>query len=521
VHLAAVGRRREAITEALRAQELEPLAPVWGVNVGWFYYLDHPYGPAEVECRKVIEMEPNHASGHNCLGSIYLQTGRSQEAIAELQQRLDLSQHGMVELTYLGHAFGVSGALAKALKVLDEIPGEDSSRPGANGSSGDGGPATAAQLNSPRAVTADSEGNLYISGDGFCGPGSKRVRKVAPDGTISTVAGTETPGFSGDGGIALSAQFTCPQSVALDAGGNLFISDAGNHRIREVLAAVPFSANPASRAISLSGVSGGKPVTTSFSATTFADQSRAQPIPGMNYSVQVASNSPCISVSPQGGMTPGLVTITADPSNLSPGPYSSTVAINVPGANPQSTAVAVQFTVGAAVPARLSVDRNHLSFTYASTSAARTQTITVSNNGGGPLPFTVSIAPNAGPPASWLSVTPMAGAATPALPTVLTVAADPSNLPPGTYAASILIGSSAGSATVTAVMTISTNPLIMLLSQTGLTFTAVQNGGGVSPQTFSVLNLGSGTLNWTAQTSVLGGVNNGWPRHPGAEQAAR
>jgi serine/threonine protein kinase/Tfp pilus assembly protein PilF len=121
VHLGAVGRRREAIAEALRARELEPLAPVWGVNVGWFYYLDHQYGPAEVECRKAIEMEPNYGWGHNCLGSVYLQTGRNQEAIAELQQGLDLSQHGMEELMYLGHAFGVSGARARAQKTLDEM----------------------------------------------------------------------------------------------------------------------------------------------------------------------------------------------------------------------------------------------------------------------------------------------------------------------------------------------------------------------------------------------------------------
>jgi Tfp pilus assembly protein PilF len=120
-HLAAVGRRQEAIAEALRARELEPLAPVFAVNVGWFHYLDHQYGPAEVECRKVIEMEPNYAWGHNCLGAVYLQTGRNQQAIAELQQALDLSQHGIQELVYLGHAFGVSGARAKAQQTLDEF----------------------------------------------------------------------------------------------------------------------------------------------------------------------------------------------------------------------------------------------------------------------------------------------------------------------------------------------------------------------------------------------------------------
>ena len=121
VYLAAVGRRQEAIAEARRAQELEPLPPVLAVNVGWFYYLDHQYGLAETKCRKVIELEPNYGWGHNCLGSVYLQTGRPQEAIAELQQGVSLSHRGMMELMYLGHAFGVSGARASAQKVLDEM----------------------------------------------------------------------------------------------------------------------------------------------------------------------------------------------------------------------------------------------------------------------------------------------------------------------------------------------------------------------------------------------------------------
>jgi non-specific serine/threonine protein kinase len=121
VHLAAVGRRQEAIAEARRAHELEPLSPVWAVNVGWFYYLDHQYQPAEEECRKAIELEPNYAWGHNCLGSVYLQTGHNQEAIAELQQGVSLSHRGMMELMYLGHAFGVSGVRASTQKVLDEM----------------------------------------------------------------------------------------------------------------------------------------------------------------------------------------------------------------------------------------------------------------------------------------------------------------------------------------------------------------------------------------------------------------
>ena len=93
---------------------------------------------------------------------------------------------------------------------------------------GDGGPATAAQLR-PRGMALDPAGNLYIADFG-----NSRVRKVTPGGTISTYAGTGTPGFAGDGGPATAAQLSFPQGVALDSAGNLYIADSNNNRIRKV-----------------------------------------------------------------------------------------------------------------------------------------------------------------------------------------------------------------------------------------------------------------------------------------------
>jgi uncharacterized protein YjiK len=114
---------------------------------------------------------------------------------------------------------------------------------GASGYKGDGGPATAAQLNAPRGIAVDAGGNLYIA-DTF----NHRVRKVwarggtistamlALGGTISTVAGTGSAGYSGDGGSAVAAQLASPNGVALDAIGNLYIADTDNDRVREVRA---------------------------------------------------------------------------------------------------------------------------------------------------------------------------------------------------------------------------------------------------------------------------------------------
>lgn len=98
---------------------------------------------------------------------------------------------------------------------------------------GDGGLATAAKLNNPSAVAVDEAGNLYIPD-----MRSHRIRKVtAATGVITTVAGTGSSGFSGDGGLATAAQLHTPTGVALDAVGNLYIADRGNHRIRKVTAA--------------------------------------------------------------------------------------------------------------------------------------------------------------------------------------------------------------------------------------------------------------------------------------------
>ena len=95
--------------------------------------------------------------------------------------------------------------------------------------SGDGGPAGRAQLNSPEGVVVDWAGNLYIADTN-----NQRVRVLGPDGIIRTAAGSGVAGFSGDAGPAGSAMLSAPLRVAVDNAGNLYIADAGNHRVRKV-----------------------------------------------------------------------------------------------------------------------------------------------------------------------------------------------------------------------------------------------------------------------------------------------
>lgn len=94
--------------------------------------------------------------------------------------------------------------------------------------SGDGGPATSAGFLITDA-TVDSGGNIYL-----CDSINNRVRKVGLDGIINTVAGTGITGFSGDGGPATKAQVALPQGIAVDNKGNFFFADGANGRIRKV-----------------------------------------------------------------------------------------------------------------------------------------------------------------------------------------------------------------------------------------------------------------------------------------------
>ena len=134
-----------------------------------------------------------------------------------------------------GIAIDSSGALyiadASNLRIR-KIAGGNISSVAGNGIlsySGDGGAALAAQLNSPLGVAVDSSGNIYLSDTG-----NNVVRKISPDGVIVNFAGNGTAGFGGDGGAATSAQLNGPQGLAVDASGNLYIADALNARVRKV-----------------------------------------------------------------------------------------------------------------------------------------------------------------------------------------------------------------------------------------------------------------------------------------------
>jgi sugar lactone lactonase YvrE len=140
--------------------------------------------------------------------------------------------------------FGATGVVIAAVLVTgaSAVSGVDTIRtiagrgnidgrgPNAGGGfSGDGGPATKADISTPSGLVVDPRGNVYIADRS-----NERVRKVSPNGTITTVVGNGRQDFSGDGGPATSAAVDRPEGIALDAQGNLYIADTGNARVRKV-----------------------------------------------------------------------------------------------------------------------------------------------------------------------------------------------------------------------------------------------------------------------------------------------
>ncbi len=122
----------------------------------------------------------------------------------------DANRHQVFEATLGGQLLVVAGS-------------------GKQGFSGDQGPATAAQLNSPQALAFGLDGTLYIADTG-----NQRIRAIATNGTIATFAGTGYLGFSGDNGPASAATLASPNAIAIGPDGSLYIADSANHRIRRI-----------------------------------------------------------------------------------------------------------------------------------------------------------------------------------------------------------------------------------------------------------------------------------------------
>jgi len=130
---------------------------------------------------------------------------------------------------------------------------------GQAGTSADGVTAVAAALNSPAGVAVDGDGGIFIADTG-----NNLIRQVTSNGTIYTIAGNATAGFSGDGGLALAAQINAPAGIVIDGSGALYFADSGNNRVRRLTpqavpppAAAPVTTLPQVSAVNAASLLGG------------------------------------------------------------------------------------------------------------------------------------------------------------------------------------------------------------------------------------------------------------------------
>jgi sugar lactone lactonase YvrE len=140
------------------------------------------------------------------------------------RRTVELKQCRRVLGVALAGAMALAGTAFASTPTITLVAGT-----GVAGFSGDGGPALAAMINLPRAVAVDTQGNLFVA-DTY----NHRIRKIGTDGIITTVAGNGQAGSSGDGGPAIKARIKWPHSVAVDDAGNVYLTDSPNNRVRRV-----------------------------------------------------------------------------------------------------------------------------------------------------------------------------------------------------------------------------------------------------------------------------------------------
>jgi len=224
------------------------------------------------------------------------------------------------------------------------------------------------------------------------------------------------------------------------------------------------------------------------------------------YTAAASSTGNWLAVSPASGNAPATVIVSVNPSSLQPGSYQGTVTVTAPTANPSSQTFTVSLTVVAAGSPSLLVTTTSLNYSFAQgAQQVQQQRIPIGNSGAGTLTYTASASTNAG--GNWLSVKQDAAGATLLAPDPLTVSVDPSSLGVGTYTGLVTITAASATQSIPVTVTVSAVQQTILLSQTGLTFTAVSGGGIVPPQTFGILNSGNGVMNWSVSSATATGVN--------------
>jgi sugar lactone lactonase YvrE len=363
---------------------------------------------------------------------------------------------------------------------------------------GDGGLAVNTPLGRVYCVRIDAGGSLYISDSD-----SERIRKITPDGIITTIAGNGALGYSGDGGDPLGAQLNTPTAIALDTSGGFLFMDQTNSLVRAVRRANP-TVQLSSSSLTFTALAGGTPPASQMVSVSSA-------LNGAQFTVGAVTTDGAgwLQATPASGAAPSLLEISVDPSDLSSGSaYQGTVTVwDVSGAKALAT-ISVTFNVNPSVPATLAIGSPALGFSLRATDRAKDELLWVSNGGAGAISVTATV----DSAATWLSVTPLNTMTSAETPAYLTFTANPARMTPGVYTTSVTISSDDTQEQVQLPVTLTvlgTDP-VMRLSQSGLGFQAVAGmKQSALPRSVSVLNIGGGVMSWTASATVAAGPP-GW-----------
>jgi len=371
---------------------------------------------------------------------------------------------------------------------------------GANANGDDGTPALQAGVRFPAGLACDRAGNIYVTLDG-----TGYTRRIDSNGIIRTFAGVFRYGYGGDGGSPLAASFNRPLNVAVGPNGDVYIADYGNNRIR-VVRNLALTTTLSPSPVNLTAIAGS-------GSSTPARINLGSPVNGLPYSVAVTygqSARDWLNVSVSSDTAPAVLTLTANASSLAAGRYSATINVTTNPAGPSNPAT-VNLEVTETAP-RLRLSSEAISISRPEASPAETTVLEVRNDGGGILSYQVSSV------GTWLKVSPDSGALRAGQVGAINVTVDPAGLKPGTFLGSIAVTVGSARTVVPVTLTVRGGRRTILISQTGLTFTAVVAGGAPTPQQIGILNVGTGSLNWQAAvngrftrvSAASGTVNEPW-----------
>jgi uncharacterized protein (TIGR03437 family) len=257
------------------------------------------------------------------------------------------------------------------------------------------------------------------------------------------------------------------------------------------------------------------PAALNFQATSAVPQPPSQTVSVFsNFPATVfatattTSGNPWLTVTQSATQTPLSLTITVA-GGLAVGPHIGQILLSTTRGGATVATIPINYNVAAAQTPTLQVSPDTLSFSSAQGGLPIQQALAVSNTGSGVLNFGAQITAQSG--GNWLALQSTTGTATAGSPATVPFTITPGTLRPGAYSATVTVTSGTGADAQTAtgliVLSISSQAPSLLLSQTGVAFTAVAQGSNPPAQTVSVVNAGSGSLSWNVAVSTLAGDN--------------